>query len=98
MFLTVFNSQFTQVIAEAVKDLFAPDTEPLIIHGPHLPTEVVPEVVHEEVVPEVVSEVVHDEVVPEVRHEEVVPEVLRDKEMKPSYEILNNFDNLTEQQ
>ena len=85
MFLTVFNSQFTQVIAEAVKDLFAPDTEPLIIHGPHLPTEVVPEVVHEEVVPE-------------VRHEEVVPEVRHDKEMKPSYEILNNFDNLTEQQ
>ena len=85
MFLTVFNSQFTQVIAEAVKDLFAPDTEPLIVHGPHLPTEVVPEVVHEEVVPE-------------VRHEEVVPEVVRDKEMKPSYEILNNFDNLTEQQ
>ena len=94
MFLTVFNSQFTQVIAEAVKDLFAPDTEALIVHGPHLPTEVVQEIVHEEVVPEVV----HEEVVPEVRNEEVVPEVVHDKEMKPSYEILNNFDNLTEQQ
>ena len=85
MFLTVFNSQFTQVIAEAVKDLFAPDTEALIVHAPHQPTEVV-------------SEVVHEEVVPEVRHEEVVPEVGHDKEMKPSYEILNNFDNLTDQQ
>ena len=28
----------------------------------------------------------------------VVPEVVLDEKMKPSYDILNNFDNLTEQQ
>ena len=68
------------MIAEAVKDLFADDTEDLIIEGPHLTTEVVPEVLQDEVVPELVLEVVLDE------------------KMKPSYDILNNFDNLTEQQ
>ena len=68
------------MIAEAVKDLFADDTEDLIIEGPHLTTEVVPDVVDDEVVPEPVLEVVLDE------------------KMKPSYDILNNFDNLTEQQ
>ena len=81
------------MIAEAVKDLFADDTEDLIIEGPHLTTEVVPDVVDDEVVPELVPEVVLDEVVPEV-----VPEVVLDEKMKPSYDILNNFDNLTEQQ
>ena len=48
-FLTVFNSQFTQVIAEAVKELFADDTETLIVEGPHLTTEVEPEVLQDEV-------------------------------------------------
>ena len=68
------------MIAEAVKDLFADDTEDLIIEGPHLTTEVVTDVVDDEVVPE------------------LVPEVVLDEKMKPSYDILNNFDNLTEQQ
>ena len=68
------------MIAEAVKDLFAADTEDLIIEGPHLTTEVVTDVVDDEVVPE------------------LVPEVVLDEKMKPSYDILNNFDNLTEQQ
>ena len=68
------------MIAEAVKDLLADDTEDLIIEGPHLTTEVVPDVVDDEVVPE------------------LVPEVVLDEKMKPSYDILNNFDNLTEQQ
>ena len=71
------------MIAEAVKDLFADDTEDLINEGPHLTTEVVPDVVV----------LVDDEVVPEL-----VPEVVLDEKMKPSYDILNNFDNLTEQQ
>ena len=68
------------MIAEAVKDLFAADTETLIVEGPHLTTEVVPAVVDDEVEPKVVTEVVLDE------------------KMKPSYDILNNFDSLTEQQ
>ena len=72
------------MIAEAVKDLFADNTEDLIIEGPHLTTDVVPEVLQDEVVPEVVPE--------------LVPEVVLDEKMKPSYDILNNFDNLTEQQ
>ena len=81
------------MIAEAVKDLFAADTETLIVEGPHLTTEVVPDVVDDDVVQEVVPEVLHNGVV-----QEVVPEVVLDEKMKPSYDILNNFDNLTEQQ
>ena len=68
------------MIAEAVKELFAADTETLIVEGPHLTTEVEQEVLQDEVVPE------------------LVPEVVLDEKMKPSYDILNNFDNLTEQQ
>ena len=81
------------MIAEAVKELFAADTETLIVEGPHLTTEVEQEVLQDEVVPEVVPEVKLDEVVPEL-----VPELVLDEKMKPSYDILNNFDNLTEQQ